>query len=261
MFIANTKVFAINGFWGIIMNKEELVLKYISVEDRNLKKYYNFIVDLIYLYNLESFIKKIEFVNDSSFYGYYDNNNKILYFSSSIFSSPLYNNNSSKVIVYIFHEILHVIQHQLVSTCKNDSFIRVLDNSLKGSIIDYSSLLPFYEYQAYVNSNFVLYNILTKGQNVDERENSKRLIRTILYNNYYNYIKRFESPFDREVKKQGLCIKDKIEGYENATSRLLLGLPVNYQEFLEFNYKINSHYDFKGVDFYDLSINKRRIKK
>ena len=156
------------------MNINEILDKYYFVDIKNINESYNLVVDIIEYFQLSGYINNIEMVqNLNGCYSLYDKNIKKLVFGNNIFDNKLYNNNSSKAIIYILHELIHVIQTKYIYLFEHCNIMEfnVLRLSLLKSNVCYSAILPLHEYQAFLNSNYILFNYLISVNKIDELKN------------------------------------------------------------------------------------------
>ncbi len=245
----------------VIMKKEDVLLKFFNIDGKNMDDYYYLIADLLYLLKIDKYVDDIVIVDDLiSSYAFYDKNTKSLTFGNNIFSSQLFNNNSNKAIIYVLHELIHIIHEKLVNGDNKDTFIKVLSNSVNNKSVDYNSLFPLYEYQAYVNSTYILYNILLNEIRNSDFRRCKNYLTNIIYNNYYDLNNVFISPIQREIRDNNYDICYNSEDYYDNNTKILIGDSVNRQEFLEVIHRVNNN-SFKGVDLCELSINQGGIKR
>ncbi len=236
------------------MKKDEIIARYIGKSEIDIEKYRNLIIDLLDFFGLEKYVNDIVVSGDLvNCYSYYDPNSRQLHYGNNIFNSKHYNLSSSKAIVYILHELAHIIHIKNYEEERNNSLNIIVNNSARIGRCSYTSLLPINEYQAFINSNYALFKMLEE-ENIDYF-NLRIIISNLIYNNYYDLDKRFISPYERylEDNHDKICYNE-----EDILTSLLLGLKVEKSDFINGIHLINYS---KGDDLYDTSVNKRRIKK
>ena len=97
----------------------EILNNYYGIENKDMKYYYHMIINLIDYFNLENYINNIEILNSlETCLSLYDYNSKTLVFGNNIFNTEAYDVNSSKAMVYILHELIHVLRAKYISKYK-----------------------------------------------------------------------------------------------------------------------------------------------
>lgn len=223
-----------------IMKINEILDKYYFIDIQNINKFYNLIVDIIEYFQLYEYINNIEIVEKiDGCYSLYDKNIKKLVFGNNIFDNKLYNNNSSKAIIYILHELIHVIQTKYISLFEHCNIIEfdVLRLSLLKNNVFYSAILPLHEYQAFLNSNYILFNYLISVNKIDELKNCQDIIINLLYNNYYDNNVSYISPLEQTIRELNMSLEYTGKFYNNneIETRILFGMPIKK---LDFNFGI-----------------------
>lgn len=219
-----------------IMKINEILDKYYFVNIRDINKFYNLIVDIIEYFQLYEYINNIEIVEKiDGCYSLYDKNIKKLVFGNNIFDNKLYNNNQSKAIIYILHELIHVIQTKYISLFEHCNIMEfnVLRLSLLKSNVFYPAILPLHEYQAFLNSNYILFNYLISVNKIDELKNCQDIIVNLLYNNYYDNNLSYVSPLEQTIRKLNVGLEYTETFYNNKEieTRILFGMPIEKQDF------------------------------
>ena len=149
---------------------------------------------------------------------------------------------------YIFkYEKLDLPEFNILKTSflKNDSI--------------YSSIMPLHEYQAFFNSNYILYDYLYRNNKLEDIDNFTTIIIALLYNNYYDTKLNYISPIEQTIRRFNLNYNYNNDFYSDMeiNSRLLFGMSVSKSDFKKKIKSIREKRSWKYV----LSINKRRIKK
>ena len=197
------------------------------------------IEDLIVYFNIENFVRIIDMNKNDNihFYSYYNKSNGKLYFNNKILESPSYNAKFNKAVIYILHEIIHILQIKRVSgENQNIAEIEILKNSLNNNDSNYKAIMPLHEYQAFLNSNLIMLKYLVNFRKCDcDIEIIKQIIIAILYNNYYSSNMVFTSPIYETAKKLGIeqiynqCNKHYED--DKVLSRILFGSSIKQEEF------------------------------
>lgn len=218
------------------MNINEILDKYYFVDIKNINESYNLVVDIIEYFQLSGYINNIEMVqNLNGCYSLYDKNIKKLVFGNNIFDNKLYNNNSSKAIIYILHELIHVIQTKYTSLFEHYNIMEfdILKLSLSKNNRFYLAIMPLHEYQAFLNSNYILFNYLISVNKIDELKNCQDIIINLLYNNYYDNDVNYISPLEQTIKKLKLHLEYTLDFYDDKEieTRILFGMPIEKQDF------------------------------
>lgn len=244
------------------MKIDEILNNYYGIENKDMIYFYYMIINLIDYFDLSDFINNIEISNSlETGLSLYDYNSKTLAFGNNIFDTNLYNVNSNKAMVYILHELIHVLQAKYISTYKkfNVFEFNILKTSFLNNDYIYSSIMPLHEYQAFFNSNYLLYDYLFRNNKLKDIDNFTSIIITLLYNNYYDSKLNFISPIEQTIRRFNLNNNYNNDFYSDKeiNSRLLFGMPILESDFKSKIKSIRGKRSWKNV----LSINKRRIKK
>lgn len=219
------------------MKINEILDEYYFIDIHNLNQFYNLIVDIIEYFQLYEYVNNIEIVEKlNGCYSLYDHNIKKLIFGNNIFDNKLYRNNSSKAIVYILHELIHVIQTKYIYLYENCNIIEfdILRLSLLNNNTFYSTILPLHEYQAFLNSNYILLNYLISVNKLNEAKSCRDIIINLLYNNYYDNNINYISPLEQAIKKLNMDFEytEKFYTDEEIETRVLFGMPIEKKDFI-----------------------------
>lgn len=228
------------------MNLNKLLIKYYKSNSKNMRDYYNLVTDMIDYFDISKFVKGIEiYSNLSNAYALYDCNRKKLLFGNNIFENNQYNENCDKAFAYIMHEMIHIIQLKtlICETNKERPEYQILSQSFFDNDINYSSILPIHEYQAFINSNYLLLKFLTETTDKIDINNCCEIIKNLLYNNYYDEELNFTSPVNHLLKTNAnsnphnfILFNDNND--KSTLEKLLFGMPVEKKEFNEVMRKI-----------------------
>lgn len=219
------------------MKINEILDEYYLIDIHNLNQFYDLIVDIIEYFQLYEYVNNIEIVEKlNGCYSLYDHNIKKLIFGNNIFDNKLYRNNSSKAIVYILHELIHVIQTKYIYLYENCNIIEfdILRLSLLNNNTFYSAILPLHEYQAFLNSNYILLNYLISVNKLNEAKSCRDIIINLLYNNYYDNNINYISPLEQAIKKLNMDFEytEKFYTDEEIETRVLFGMPIEKKDFI-----------------------------
>jgi len=223
----------------ISMEIYEILNRYYFLENNDMNNFNDLVIIMINYFKLEKFIDSIEIYDSlEGSYSLYDYNKKQLVFGNNIFNSNLYDTNFCKAIVYILHELIHVIQAKYISMFEKYDILElnILKLSFLNNNISYSSILPLHEYQAFLNSNYILMNYLKNIDNFDDLNTCKNIVTNLLYNNYYDRNINYLSPLEQTIEKFGLdditysnlCYNDK-----EIVNKLLFGMPIDRKDFVK----------------------------
>lgn len=208
--------------------------------DGNIEKFYNLIMNIIDYLNINDFVKKVNFYDNlDNCFSQYNLNKKELNFGNNIFNSSNYLLNYSKAIVHILHEIIHVIQLKKVFNNDYDDIysheeLKVLRESLFYNNINYSEILPLHEYQAFLNSNYILMDSVIDINGYEDIENIKYIIISLLYNNYYDKNLNYSSPVEQtaNILKLNINYKCLLSKKESILNKICFGKPVEKSELV-----------------------------
>ena len=218
------------------MEIDEIFNNYYGIENKNMRYYYYMIINLIDYFNLENYINNIEIIKSlETCLSLYDYNSKTLIFGNNIFDTDLYDINSNKAMVYILHELIHVLQAKYISIHEkhNEPEFNILKISFLKSDFIYSSIMPLHEYQAFFNSNYILYDYLYRNNKLEDIDNFTTIIIALLYNNYYDTKLNYISPIEQTIRRFNLNYNYNNDFYSDMeiNSRLLFGMPVSKSDF------------------------------
>lgn len=219
------------------MKINSILNEYSYLNDQDIESFYPFIITMIHYLKLEKFVKNIKIFNClDGCYSLYNSNDKILIFGNNIFTNKSYNNTFCKAAVYILHELIHVMQEKYISMFEKCDILelKILKLSFLNNNASYSAILPLHEYQAFLNSNYILLNYLINKDNSNDINNCKNIITNLLYNNYYDSNINYLSPLEQTIKKFNDNINYNAFFYndEEITNRLLFGMPVDKTDFI-----------------------------
>lgn len=218
------------------MEIDEILNNYYGIENKDMIYFYYMIINLIDYFDLSNFVNNIEITNSlETCLSLYDYNNKTLAFGNNIFNIDLYDVNSNKAIVYILHELIHVLQAKYISIYKKINIyeFNILETSFLNNEYIYSTIMPLHEYQAFFNSNYLLYDYLLRNNKLKDIDNFTNIIVALLYNNYYDAKLNYISPIEQTIKRFNLNYSYNNDFYSDMeiNSRLLFGMPISKSDF------------------------------
>lgn len=226
-----------------LINKYNFILnnleKYYTLDNSSFKNLENFIVDLLISLELTDYICDIEYIDEKlDFVGNYNNLSKKLYFNDyyNKIGCQNYHNPNIYHFLAIIHEIIHVQQEKNLNNQIYTENIKnkILLQSLKENLEINNGIYPLHEYQAYVESYYILFLFKSKILKIKLRENKIRLflINSII-NNYYTNELSFSSPLIISNKKHNIVYNESIIEESNIDSieKILFGDIINYNDF------------------------------
>ena len=193
--------------------------KYLNVEFNKISDSYNLIIELIEIFSVKDYVNNVLFDNElCNNFAHYDRLNRNLMFNQNIMINNFYENKVYNLYVYILHEFIHIMQEKWLNEAKCIESNEYLILKHSRLLYQYDLILPLYEYQAYFNSNYILFEYLHNCKCVvgSDFEKSKKTILYLLWNNYYNSLCEFESPLSQTSKKIHLNLNNDLRSIFNS---------------------------------------------
>jgi len=223
----------------------------------------NILNEYVRVYNLESFVKNVYFVNEPNFNysAFYNQDNLYLAFvMNKIYENAISNYNcvcdsvnvkfnnfyNFSLLTSLFHELKHIIQYKKMFLGDKDNYLKIYEideilrkgNSNRDLYIKYHDLFPC-EREANifaVSETLKYFSILKRGiVNKEELRYYQLYYVNLLLSSYDRNLFNIKSPFEKLVKfgnNDKLAQVDMIdEVYLSLYNRLLLGLPISKKEY------------------------------